>query len=221
MAEENVDCATEFYEDGKKSLKELRRRINITYRTRIIAADRMRNKNAEYKKLNIYYSVLVTGLSIISIGNEYKILNIISVSNTVLMFSIVLTYFMFYTSEKNLQERAYKMEETFKKLDRLKNKIDITLIYDSEIGEDKCKKLYQDYERILNSIENHEQIDYYKYRLGVYKNEGIESNQQLIYNEINKKVKAYEFWRKVLLFAKYVMPAIIALILIISFIVKL
>lgn len=109
----------------------------------------------------MYYSDLVTALSILSIGREYKVFNVLSVSNIVLMFSILLSYYMFYISEKNLQERACKMEETFKNLERLKNKLDITLSYYSEFEEEKCKRLFQDYERILTSIENHEEIDYY------------------------------------------------------------
>ena len=44
-------------------------------------------------------------------------------STITLTCSIILTYFMFYISEQNLQERAYRMEETYKKLDILKNKI--------------------------------------------------------------------------------------------------
>lgn len=203
------NCAEDYNED-KKLLEELRRRVDITYRTRIISADRLRNKNKEYKKLNMYYSALVTALSILSIGKDYKFLGVLSVSNIVLMFSILLSYYMFYTSEKNLQERAYKMEETFKDLDRLKNKIDITLNYYQEIEENKCKRLYQEYERILTSIENHEQIDFYIYRLNIYNKKGIKDSDKLVYKEIELKVKMYKITKTVLIIAKYVIPTVIA-----------
>lgn len=36
---------TKYYNERKELLKELRRRVNITYRIRIIAADRLRNKD--------------------------------------------------------------------------------------------------------------------------------------------------------------------------------
>jgi hypothetical protein len=205
---------------GKKSLEELRRRVDITYRTRIISADRLRNKNKEYKKLNMYYSALVTGLSILSIGNDYKILGVLSVSNIVLMFSILLSYYMFYISEKNLQERAYKMEETFKNLDRLKNKIDITLSYYHEFDEGKCKRLYQDYERILTSIENHEEMDYYIYRMGIYDKEGVKDNQQLVYNKIKNKVILYKLISKLLITCKYLLPTIVSVVLLYNITLK-
>ena len=166
----------------------------------------------------MYYSALITGLSILSIGIDCKILGILSISNIVLMFSILLSYYMFYISEKNLQERAYKMEETFKNLDRLKNKIDITLIYYTEIKEDKCKRLYQDYERILTSIENHEEMDFFIYRMNVYNKQGIKDSEQLIYNQIKNKVKMHKFYEKVLIIAKYVIPTIISGILVYSII---
>lgn len=212
------DNYVEVCKDGKKSLQELRRRVDITYRTRIISAERLRNKNKEYKKLNMYYSALVTALSILSIGKDYKLLGVLSVSNIVLMFSILLSYYMFYISEKNLQERAYKMEETFKNLDRLKNKIDITLIYYSEIEENKCKRLYQDYERILTSIENHEEMDFYVYRMNIYNKQGIKDSEKLIYNEIKSKVKMHKLSEKIVIIVKYVIPTIIAAILVYSII---
>ena len=120
-------------------LDELKRRVEITYRTRINATNRLRDKNNEYKRLNICYSALVTGGSILTIGIQSKLPKI-PASNIVLMFSIVLTYFMVYTSEQNLQERAYKMEETFKSLDKLRNKISIMLEYNKlDITEERCK----------------------------------------------------------------------------------
>lgn len=205
---------------GYDALKELRRRVDITYRTRIISANRLRNKNKEYKKLNMYYSALVTALSILSIGRDYKVFDVLSVSNIVLMFSVLLSYYMFYISEKNLQERAYKMEETFKKLDRLKNKLDITLSYFSEFEEDKCKRLYQDYERILTSIENHEEIDYYMYRINIYNKQGIKDNEQLIYKEINRKVKIYKIKAKIVIITKYLIPTIISGVLLWSIVLN-
>ena len=168
----------------------------------------------------MYYSALVTGLSILSIGNDYKILGVLSVSNIVLMFSILLSYYMFYISEKNLQERAYKMEETFKNLDRLKNKIDITLSYYHEFDEGKCKRLYQDYERILTSIENHEEMDYYIYRMGIYDKEGVKDNQQLVYNKIKNKVILYKLISKLLITCKYLLPTIVSVVLLYNITLK-
>ncbi|WP_010241694.1 SLATT domain-containing protein [Clostridium arbusti] len=228
----NNDKDIECCNDGPKLLKELRRRVDVTYRTRIIATDRLRNQNTEYKKLNIYYSVLVTGLSILSIGEDSTSIGSVPISNIVLMFSILLTYFMFYTSEKNLQERAYKMEETFKSLDKLRNKIDSTLIYKEDLKEDleedskkylkeeDCKKLYQEYERILISIENHEQIDYQMYKLNNYKKEEIADNEKLLYEETKNKIRIHNIIASLEKFMKYSIPTIIAFILTIKILFK-
>ncbi|MBL4930940.1 SLATT domain-containing protein [Clostridium paridis] len=187
-------------------LEELKRRVDITYRTRIISTNRLREKHNEYKKLNIYYSALITGISILSIGIDIKISKI-SISNIVLMFSIVLTYFMFYISEQNLQERAYKMEETFKSLDKLKNKINITLQYNqSNITQEICKKLYKEYEAIISSIENHEEIDFDMYRLSYFKKEGVNEKEEDLYLEIKGRVEKYQRGKKLKMYFKYLAP---------------
>lgn len=212
------DCLFKSNELKRKNLnllEELKRRVDITYRTRIIATNRLRDKHNEYKKLNIYYSAIVTGISILSIGIDAKIMEI-PISNIVLMFSIVLTYFMFYISEQNLQERAYKMEETFKRLDKLKNKISITLQYNElDIQNEQCKKLYKEYESIIASIENHEEIDFDMYKLSSFKKEGIKEGEMEQYLEIKKRVNHYKWCKKAGLYFKYFLPIILILIVII------
>ena len=204
------------YEKDKKILEELLRRVKITCKVRINLANRLRTKHNEYKKLNIYYSALVTGVSILTIGTEAKIGPIL-ISNIVLMCSIVLTYFMFYTSEQNLQERAYRMEEVFNSLDKLRNKIDILLgKKQSEVTEETCKKLYKEYEGILASIENHEEIDYDIYKLNDFKKNGFNEKQKEDYLEVKKSVKRFEYWNKWKLRFKYILPILGIIILLLK-----
>lgn len=192
-------------------LDDLKRRVDVTYRTRINASNRLRDKHNEYKKLNIYYSALVTGVSILSIGIETNIASI-SVSNIVLMFSIVLTYFMFYVSEENLQERAYRMEETFKSLDKLSNKISIKVKYkESSITEEICTKFYKEYESILISIENHEPIDYCRYKIASVKKEDLKANKIKAYEEHEKTVKKYDTYDEIKVYLKYIIPTVVML----------
>lgn len=127
------------------------------------------------------------------------------------MFSIVLTYFMFYTSEQNLQERAYRMEETFKALDKLKNKISIMIDNRDKIEEEESKKLYKEYESIVESIENHEQIDYDFYKLDdLRKKQGQENIARYI--EVKKRVNIYKILSKIKLAIKYGLPTILMLL---------
>ncbi len=204
------------YEKDKRILEELARRVSITYKVRINSTNRLRAKHDEYKKLNIYYSALVTGLSIVTIGIDGK-MGEMTISNIVLMCSIVLTYFMFYTSEQNLQERAYRMEETFKCLDKLRNKISILLgDKQADITEETCKKLYKEYEAILASIENHEKIDYDMYKLSDFKKNGFKEEEEEEYLDVKKRVKQFENWNKWKRRIKYISPIIGIIILVVK-----
>lgn len=123
------------------AISDLIRRVEATYRIRINAAIRLRSSYNHNKKLNIYYSALITGISIITIGFNIKFLGF-DISNIVLMLSIILSYFAFYISEKNLQERAYRMEETYRELDKLRNKLTIYFDFNNKdkCSEEFCKK---------------------------------------------------------------------------------
>ena len=190
-------------------LNELKRRVAITTKTRIFAADRLRNKDSQYKKLNMYYSVLITTLSIFSINSTAKIDNM-SISNIVLTASVILSYFMFYVSEKNLQERAYRMEENYKNLDKLNNKINSIINANKYI----CIKLYKEYEQLLASIENHESIDFKMYQLDQYnKNKKpIDKNFEII----RKEVKLHNRILLAKTICAYVLPGIGAFIILIK-----
>ena len=115
---------------------------------------------------------------------------------------------MFYTSEQNLQERAYRMEETFKTLGKLKNKINIMIKNKDKISECECEKFYKEYERIIESIENHEEIDYYFYKL-----DNLRKKEKHIekYIEINKEVIRYKRFNKLNWILARVIPAIFIL----------
>lgn len=149
-------------EEAKKLLIELRRRVNITYRIRIRATDRLKRLNEESQRVNVYYSALVTGGSVLTLAIDTWD----KASSILLIASITLTYYMFYIAQNNYKERAYRMEESFKALDKLKNMIDIRLkAKDEKITYKDCKNLYKLYEQIIADIENHEPIDYVVFKM--------------------------------------------------------
>ncbi len=190
-----------------KRLEELNRRVNITYRARINAANRLREKQNNYRRLSMYYSALVTGLSIISMGIEKSFLGI-NISNIILTLSILLSYFMFYESGQNLQERAYKMEEKYRELGKLRNKIDLVLIDNSKKDMKICKKLYREYEDNLNSIENHEKIDYMMVKLEIFK-KGEMLNDSKDIEIMQKYINRYNFIKRIKNFSFYIVPIIL------------
>lgn len=208
-------------EESCKLLKELRRRVDITYRTRIIATDRLKAEREKHRKLNIYYSCLVTAISVVSIGSgtfgNTNTVNGINISQVILGLSISLTYYMFYVDGKNLQERAYRMEETFKHLDVLRNKLDIFIEYKFNDCKDKdleCKKFYRQYEQIISSIENHQKIDYMKYKVeNLKKKEELSPNELKNLDEINRTVIFYTIWDYVKIISQWILPLILFLYL--------
>lgn len=196
------------------AINDLIRRVEATYRIRINAAIRLRKIYNHNKKLNIYYSALVTGVSIVTIGFNIKFLSI-DVSNIVLMISIVLSYFAFYISEQNLQERAYRMEETYRELDKLRNKLVIYFDFNDKdnCNEEFCKKMYKQYEQIISNIENHENIDYKKYLITQYEKKKNNEKDSDIYINLRKEIIRYERIENFIIFLKYIIPVIVMIII--------
>lgn len=217
MLLEKNEGMKERMDESCKLLKELRRRVDITYRTRIIATDRLKAEREKHRKLNIYYSCLVTAISVVSIGSgtfgSVTTVNSIDISQIILGLSISLTYYMFYVDGKNLQERAYRMEETFKHLDILRNKLDIFIEYkfdDCEKKDEECKKFYKQYEQIIASIENHQKIDYMKYKVeNLNKKEKLSSNELKDLKKTNNIVIFYTTWDYLKTILQWLLPFIL------------
>lgn len=184
---DNTDDRDMNNQDCIRLIEKLQNRVRITYETRIIAARRLREANECKKKFNIYISILVTTASVISMSCKE-----IFVQSIILACSIVLNYYMFYCNEMNLQERAYRMEETYKRLGELRNKIDIILKCEREkINKDKVTKIFKEYEELIENIENHKEVDYYQY---------IINN---IDKEIDKREKIHDMKKSVKVFKRY------------------
>lgn len=191
-------------------LKEFRRKVDITYRTRVNASNRLREKYQYYKRLNIYYSILVTIISVITMGESV----VDSTPNIILASSIALTYYMLYVSEQNLQERAYKMEVTFKELGSLVNIIDLE-IKEAKETKETISKLFDSYSNIIASIENHEPIDYYTYKVDnidkkFEKGEEVQGKQYELYLQIKKKISIYKIKESIKKCAFFVIPFIVS-----------
>ena len=112
------------------------------------------------------------------------------------------------------------MEESFKALDKLKNKIDIRMnAKDEEITFVDCKNLYKQYEQIILDIENHEPIDYTIYKMDEF-NKRDRTKLTPVEQEELKRVKKqcrYNQWKKYIgLIIKYI--GIPMLVFIISYI---
>lgn len=198
--------------------KNIYEQVHRTYLLRIKAADRLRHTYASSKQLNTVLAAYVTVGSILTIRLDY-------LSPFVLSASVALNYYSFYLSDKNLQERAYRMENCYKRLGELKNKINLAtqskkIALDSTSYED----FYEEYNRIIDGVENHIEIDKYKYiaELSTISNGQNSSPQEeaLKYFSIPnkdyllKKIDEYNTKEKLKKYIIYILSTIMLLLLI-------
>lgn len=202
----------------KNAKDDLVRRVEATYRIRINAAVRLRNQYNQQKIYNYYYTTIVTALSILTMVFKISVLNT-DFSNILLVCSVILSYYTYYMAEQNLQERAYKMEETYRELDRLRNKLTIYTNYNCKykFDEEVSKKMYKEYERIISNIENHLDIDYKRYL--VYKtqkeiNEGKKIDLEK-YAVLKKSILLYDIKLTVEKLIRYLWPIVAIVLLLI------
>lgn len=129
---------------------ELLRKIWLTKKARTIYSDRLRNMHEFYSFLNIYYSVLIIGLSIWNLNGTKESGILLLIAST----SIGI-YFVFVNG-KNYLERSIILRNHYIELADLHSKLNI--INPSKISE--ILEINKIYNNLLKNIENHETIDY-------------------------------------------------------------
>lgn len=137
-------------------LKEkLDRNIWITRKCRINASDRLL-KDAKYIEfLNVYYSIFVITLSLLSFveqDSQYSFASIVC--------SIALTISIIYANATGLRERSEKLKQNYIDLQILLDQL--SLINDDE--EEKILAINEKYAELLKSTENHLEVDYFRLR---------------------------------------------------------
>lgn len=134
--------------------KELKRRVDLTRRSRIKAADRLRERHEFFEKVTYFYSVVVLALSVWFItGNS-------STTKVLLIASLSLTFFTMFLGVKNYKERASNFEYNYQQLNMLLNKLQRLEGDLGSINQDKLKELHRDFEKLILEKENHINIDY-------------------------------------------------------------
>lgn len=135
--------------------KKLDRNIWITRKCRINASDRLL-KDAKYIEfLNVYYSIFVITLSLLSFvmqDSQYSFASIVC--------SIALTISIIYANATGLRERSEKLKQNYIDLQILLDQL--SLIDDKE--EERILAINEKYAELLKSTENHLEIDYLRLR---------------------------------------------------------
>jgi hypothetical protein len=133
--------------------KKLERNIWRTRKCRINASERMLS-NAKYiEALNIYYSIFVIIVSLISLTKHDNTLSIISLS-----CSIALTISIVYANATGYRERYSSLKQNYIELQLLLDQL--SCIADDD--EDGIQIISNKYAELLKVSENHIPLDYYK-----------------------------------------------------------
>lgn len=141
----------------EQSLKDrLLRNIWITRKCRINASERLLS-NAKYIELvNIYYSIFVIVLSLVSLTKHDNTLSIISLSCT-----IALTISIVYANATGYRERYAALKHNYIEMQMLLDQLSCTGDDDRE----NIERISRKYAELLESSENHVPVDLYKLKI--------------------------------------------------------
>lgn len=142
----------------KQSLKEkLDRNIWITRKCRIHASERLLSHAKFIEALNVYYSVFVIILSLVSLTRQDNILSLIS-----LALSIALTISIIYANSTGCRERSFALKQNYIDLQMLLDQ----LSYIDADDQESVIGVSAKYAELLKSSENHVPIDLYQVKVG-------------------------------------------------------
>jgi len=129
-------------------------RIWITRKSRINASERLLKTANFINFVNVYYSIFLILLSLISISpyvDNSGILSYVSLAG-----SITLTISIVYASSLGYKERSAALKQNYIALQSLLN----GLQFINGDDEKEIQRIQQDYNELLNNVENHKVIDY-------------------------------------------------------------
>lgn len=108
------------------------------------------------------------------------------------------------------------MEVTFKELGSLVNIIDLEIKKDEEMeAKENIRKLFDKYSNIIASIENHEPIDYYIYKVDCIDKkfeygEELQGKQYELYLKIKKNISIYKIREYIKRSVFFLIPLIVS-----------
>ena len=137
----------------------LKNRIWKSYKSRINCAERLKNKNEFVAFLSIYYSAILSAVSILDYANKSEKMEVFTI-----VMSVMVTILFLYFEGRNYKERYIKMKENYNDLNLLYYKVE-SLIKLNEMSKENFDLLTEKYIELLNSVENHLEKDFLKYSI--------------------------------------------------------
>lgn len=174
----------------KQSLKEkLERNIWVTRKCRINASERLLSHAKYIEVLNVYYSIFIIILSLISLTERDDILSMVS-----LACSIALTISIIYANAAGYRERSFSLKQNYIELQLLLDRLSCINEVDTEI----VMSISSQYAELLKASENHLPIDLYRLKAS-----GVDADIRLSKKEscsyYCQIIWGY-FWRGLLIF---------------------
>lgn len=193
------EIVTKNEEDNEvyKLIEVLERRIRIIRSARIEASKRYKEDDNFYRFVTIFYSIIVTVMSIrFAFGlntlddNGDKNLSIL-----LLVTSVFVTLFTMYVSIKNSGEKVGRFQSNYMEITRLKADIQLSIANYKTLKEpdkDNMNKDYISYAKryasMLTQSENHDDIDYWR---AVKREDNDEDKIKIA----KKKISVYRMWK--------------------------
>ncbi|MGO4890416.1 SLATT domain-containing protein [Anaerobacillus sp. MEB173] len=164
-------------------LEKFKETISDTRKARILAAERYKKKENFYHFINIYYAVFLVVLSIINLNIEDPTGQL---AQTLLIFSILAFTFSIVIYSLNLKEKYFNFKNNYIALSKLYSEIEN--IDNSKVAEYQLEKIKKEYNILLETCENHDELDYYNY---IYFQKREKYNKKNEFKKIIIKSKIY------------------------------
>ena len=202
-------------------MKELERRSKIIRSARIEASKRYKEDDNFYRFITIFYSIIVT---VISIRFAFGLDTLDASSNQklsilLLVMSVFVTLFTMYVSIKNAGEKVGRFQSNYMELTRLL--ADIQLANTSykkdneselEIVDEDYRKFSSRYASLLTQSDNHDDIDYWR---AVKREEEGNIEKVKVADEKIKVFKRWKYIKRVIAFLS--VPLLLVILFLIEF----
>ena len=146
--------------DFKKIFKEFRDRLWKTYKIRINTAERLKKNNSIVAFLSIFYSAMLSAISILNFSNCSKEMDLITI-----VLSVIVTILFLFFEGKGFKDRHRDMKINYNNLSLLYYEVELYCNNNTEYKEEKFEEFTKRYVKLLNDVENHSNEDYYLYML--------------------------------------------------------
>lgn len=164
----------------KEIINTLLRKIWITRKCRIIASERLEKIEFYSQFIFIYYSIILTSLSIWSFVPEHSNYTLSFIS---IIASIGLLCGSLFITSRNYKNRSIALKSCYIELDHLYTKLQLLDINNMEenLKKQEILEIENSYLKLLNDVENHSEFDYLKVAIQNPKDISLNANQKIKY----------------------------------------